>query len=353
MSHSAPEPFLEPAVAAQLRSHLGASLQAHLISADSQKAFCKGAARLLGELLATSLSRLIEPDKLKAALAASLAAATVEKATRPALRQSVTAVMAKLSRQDIPLEELVPEPAERAIEQLLAQPDPTAQQLIRELFQDPAVESVMNDVLFEAIKQFSVQTNPFVADWGLPALLKRLPPIGKVSLSAAFKKMQQDFDKRLEPEARRFLKTFSGRAVDHAMQLTLRKSAEPESVALKQRLFRAVLKRRLDEVCWPPEEQRGQLLRDIIVECYAHVQTHQLLQQELAGWIDEIFAAHGDGSLGDLLAHWGIELTDPTALAEALWPAVAASLAGDLARERLTEAVGAALAEVTLSEPAP
>ncbi len=351
-SDSVPEPFLDPAVAEKLRNHLAARLQAQLISAASREAWCRGASRLMSELLATPLSRLAEPDKVKAALAVSLDPATVEQATRPALERSVTAVMAKLSRQDIPLGELVPEQAEGAIEELLAQPDLIAKQLIRELFEDPAVESVMNDVLFEAIKQFSMQTNPFVADWGLPALLKRLPPFGKVSLSAAFKKMQQDFDKRLEPEARKFLKGFSGRAVEHAMRLTLRKSAEPESVALKQRLFHAMLKRELSEVCWPPDDKRGQLLRDIIVDCYAHGQTHHLLRDELASWIDEIFTEHGDGSLAELLAHWGIELIDPSAAAAALWPIIATSMAGDFVGERLAEAIDAALAEVTADAPA-
>lgn len=324
---------------------LAVRIQHELVQGPLREEWGNSAATVLAELQATPVRRLLDVERVRAALHASLSEPAVERATQPILRHVMTLVMARLAARREPLTEFVPERARQQLDELVAHPDIVPASIVREVMTDPAVESVLRDVLFEALRQFSENVSPFTAEWGLPALLKRLPPIGAGPIKTAIKTMRADFDKRLEPEIRRFLAGFSKRAARRVTELSLRKQQEPEFVELRQRILSALLKRELGELVWPPDDRRGELLIDAVVSITGHVALHEVLRAELDQALDTAIETYGDRTVGEALAALGVALPDLTAMAEAYWPAAEQVLSSDTVRDHLERAITAALAE--------
>src|SRR5262249_37749361 len=145
--------------------------------------------------------------------------------------------------------------------------------LLREALENEAAEEVMRDVLYDALKEFSEKVNPFFADWGLPSLLKKLSPFGLGAMSKGFDSVRVEFDRRLEPEIRKFLLGFSRRALKNVADFTIDKADEPEFVAIRKRLVHFLLERRVAELCPEPDDGRAAMARDIALDLWVYLAT--------------------------------------------------------------------------------
>ena len=330
---------------AELRERLAQGLRQAL----SAGAFRAGWGALVGELWAelarTPVRRLVDRERLGAALEAALARESLGQTTLPLGRRLARLILDRLQQRGEPVGSFVPPAARAKLDQLVARDDVIPADLVRKLTQDPAVEAVIHDVLLEALRQFSVKANPFTADWGLPALLKHLPPFGFGALKSAFETRRGEFEARIEPEIRKFLQGFSRRAVQQATELTLRRQSEPEFAALRQRILAAVLERPVRELGWPADDPRTELALDAAAETVAAEAVGSVLRQELATLLDGLLAAHGDAdeTVAELCARWGTTLPDPGPWAAAWWPVVEAALDGEAMRRAITRAVDEAL----------
>jgi hypothetical protein len=319
------------------------SIQHALVAGRLRDDFGAAAATWVEQLGATRMAELVDAEPIRAALTASLDHGMVRGWTLPLCRHAVRLGMARLAARGEPVADFVPPAARQALDQLVARPDVVPPSIVQEVLQDPAVEEVLRDVLFEALRQFSESASPFTADWGLPALLKRLPPFGASPIRKAIESMRADFEKRLEPEIRKFLAGFSKRATRRAADHWLRKQQEPELRALRQRVVSALLKRPLGELSWPPDDPRGELLLEVVVETVGHVLVHEALRQELDELLDRALAAFGDKTVGEALEALGVGLPEVAGVARAYWPLVARTLEGEPFGAALEKAVAAAL----------
>jgi len=322
-------------------------IQRELVSGALREQWGAAVATVVDDLLRTPVERLVDAERIRRALTASLSRPAVEESTQPLVRHAMRLCMARLASRSEPAGDFVPPSARSSLDELVARPDIVPAEIVQEVMRDPAVEEVLRDVLFEALRQFSESASPFTAEWGLPALLKRLPPFGAAPLRKAIETMRADFDKRLEPEIRKFLAGFSKRAARRATELSLRKQQEPEFIALRQRVVSAVLKRELGELVWPPDDPRGELLIEVVVETVGHVLVHDALREELDRFLDAALEAHGDRPLGDVLRDLGVEVPDVAAAAEAYWPLVEQILDSQALGSALEQVVADALAHET------
>ena len=106
--------------------------------------------------------------------------------------------------------------------------------LVHRVFEDEAAEEVLRDVIYDALVEFNDSVNPFFADWGLPSLLKKVMPIGSGTVIKSIGAIRGEFDKRLEPEMRKFLLVFVRKSKKKIAGLIVSKGSDPKFIALRQ-----------------------------------------------------------------------------------------------------------------------
>ncbi len=85
--------------------------------------------------------------------------------------------------------------------------------LLEALFAEERVRAIVEEFLFDAMREFYERANPFFADSGLPAIVRKLVPIGSGAVLKALDAARGEFEARLEPELKKFLRGFTGRAL--------------------------------------------------------------------------------------------------------------------------------------------
>jgi hypothetical protein len=329
-------------------------LRARLVSDRARAEWEANLAAGVRELLATPVGRLAEAPAIGRAIDALLAPASVERGLVPALEAAWLLAAARLREDARAIGELVPDAARASIDRLLEQRGLLSERLVREALQNEAVEEVMRDVLYDTLREFSDKVNPFFAEWGLPSLLRKLSPFGLGAMSKALEGLRGDFDKRLEPEIRKFLQGFTRRALRDLVSFTLAKQDEPKFVALRKELARFALDQKVSDAVAEAGSDREVALRDTVRAALAHALTLPRTRDELRAVVELAIRAHEQQTLGEALAVYGITATpDVAALADATWPAVSALLASEPARAYVATLVEEFFAGVTAPPEGP
>ena len=271
-------------------------------------------------LLAAKVADLVDVDPLIVALETSLDSADVQSGAQALARLVLRELAARLGTRAESLADVAGKDTLAALDELLARPDVVDEALLADLARDEALERVMQDVLFDALKEFSERVNPFVADWGLPALLDQLPLFGKGTLRKAFDAMRGDFDKRLEPEIRKFLKTFARKSLERMVELTLKNRGEPGHVAMRQHLARTLLERPLRDLCWPVDDPRLALAERVTEAAISAAASHALVRGLVTEAVRELHARWRERSVAEVLAELDIPPPPLDPWVDASWP---------------------------------
>ncbi|MFO0760797.1 MAG: hypothetical protein U0359_30250 [Byssovorax sp.] len=323
MTDPAP-PALDAQALRDLRDRHLAFLRTRLTSAAAEAEWKANFAGITRDFLAMKLGALCDSAAIGRAIEAAIAADLVEKAARPAARRALALTLAELRNEKGTLGARVPAPAREKIDKLLTRPGLLPERLLRELVEQEAVEEMMRDVLYDALKEFSEKVNPFVAEWGLPALLKRLGPFG---MGKGFESMRADFDKRLEPEIRKFLKGFSKKALRQAVQGILDKADEPKSIAVRRHLAAWTMSQEIAQTAKSADAEAIALAQEIGLDLLAAELGREASRARVRAMLDEAIAQRRDRTVGEVLGELGVEIMPETeALAAAIWPVVKAAL---------------------------
>lgn len=307
-----------------------AFLEARLGSAKAEAEWRANLPSIFGDFLSTKVGALVDAEALGHLLDIAAASEVVEKVARPAARRALAVTLAELRKEKGKAGERVPPEAKKKLDRLVARPGLLPERLLRELVEQEAVEEMMRDVLFDALKEFSEKVNPFVAEWGLPALLKRLGPFG---MGKGFETMRADFDKRLEPEIRKFLKGFSKKGLRHAVQITIEKADEPKSIALRKHLVGWVLEQEIASMARGADAETIALGQEIAVDIVAAELAREASRAKYKAMLEEAVTQRNEKSVGEVLVELGIVFVpDFDAIAAATWPAVKAALGSPTAK---------------------
>lgn len=290
-------------------------------------------------LLATPVEELVDPDRLSDALDATLTSATCRDALRPAIEAALMLTTARLTEEERAASEFIPQAAREPLDALVVHPDLLSERLVAAVLEHPAVEEVLRDILHEALTEFSKKVNPFVAEWGIPSLLKRLGPFGFGGVSKGFESMRVEFDKRLEPEIRKFLQGFSRRSLKNLAENFSAKQRDPAFVALRRQLAAWVLEQPISALVLPHDDERLRLSREVYFQVTEHVLVTTKAERRAA--IAFALKAHAKQPLGEALAVYGIRFEpDFEALAAASWDAVVALVESEPLRAWLDRLLG-------------
>ena len=221
--------------------------------------------------------------------------------------------------------------ARAAIDALLERSDLVPEKVIREVFAQEAIEEALRDILFDGLQEFNQTVNPFFADWGLPAILKRMP-IGGGAILKSMGAVKGEFDKRLEPEIRKFLQVFSRKAKTKLADVVVTRGGDPKMVELRKNVVGFLYQQSLAELLANVDDKVS-----ANVEIAAERITLQVLGQEhprkrLREAIDAFLRDAGDQTIGEWLLSLGANATpELDAWAALLWPHVQRALASPVA----------------------
>ena len=323
-------------------------LIARLTSEQAKAELAADFERIHDAVLARPVRDVIDLAALEAAIDASLTKDVFSRATRPATLASHMGTLRILRTERTKVGQLVADETKKKIDQLLERPKLMNEKLVRRAIEQDAVEEILRDVLFDALKEFNEKVNPFVAEWGLPGLLKKLGPFGLGPLGKSLDNVRAEFEKRLEPEMRKFLQGFSRKALKRAADLAVQKSDDPSSVALRKSLAAWVYEQELRELVSNVDDEAAKRLHEIVLDVSEHGATLEIVRKKRRDAMSELFALHKDEPLGAALGRHGISARpDFAALAGAVWPAWVATIQSDAMRGRAKALLTEYFASVT------
>lgn len=307
----------------RLKAQELAFLREHLVSERAERAWRERMPAAWASLLATPLGRVADAGALNRALDLALSARAASRAIRPAARALLLSLDAAARADTTRVRERVPGGARLKIDKLLERPSIVPDRLVREVLDSEAMDEVMHDVLYEALREFSQRVNPFVAEWGLPALLKRLSPLG---LGKGIESARVEFERRLEPEIRRFLRGFSSRARQGTTDALIARAGEPKFVALRQRVASWLIEQRIADLAAGLDAEGAALAQEIALDVLEHNLSREAIATRRRAAVAAFVAAHRDRTVGEVLAHHAIAIEpDFDAIAAATWPLVRAA----------------------------
>jgi len=281
-------------------------------------------------ILRVPVGSLLHPRSTSDIVEAALSPAALDDGIRPAGKLFWILLLGQLRDDKHRLAEYVPDDGREALEDLATRPDIVPERLIREIFEDEAAREVAADMIYDALREFQDKVNPFFAEWGLPALLKRLGPFGLGGMSKAFDGLRGEFEKRLEPEMRRFLTTFTGRGVKRAADYAIDHSGDRAFIALRKRLVRWVLDQTVASLIGSIGEPLLNQGHDVAVDIAAHALAMDSVRARRRLVVEQLVALHAAQPLGEALSQYGITARPNLDLvARATWPFVRAALSSE------------------------
>jgi hypothetical protein len=332
---------LSPEILAELRARHLAFLEARLVGAEAEAEWRTNVAAIWADLLAARVRDLADAPALAAALDTVLTPDLVEKAARPLAQRILPLVLRELRAEPGKLADHVPAPTRAKIEALLSRPSLTPDRILRELAEQEAIQEVLRDVLFDGLKEFSEKVNPFIAEWGIPSLLKRMSLFGG-AMTKGLESVRAELDRRSEPEIQRFLAGFTKKGLRKMVEASVsRPAADPKSVALRRHMLTWLLDQELSLLVREADAEGIALGQEVVVDLVAadFARAARAAQRRRIG--DELLAAAGDLTVAEALAALGVTLApDLGALAAATWPLVKTLVEGPAVRGWMHKLVG-------------
>jgi hypothetical protein len=312
---------LPPATLAALRAKHIAYLAERLTDDRARGDFVRSFANAYDHVLSRPLRELVDPTALASLLTDVVTADAVRGLAAPVVREIHRRTVAALKTDDAKLGDYVTEEAREAIDALLARPDLLPDDLVHRVFEDEATEEVLRDVLYDALVEFNDSVNPFFADWGLPALLKRFMPIGSGTVLKSIGAVRAEFDKRLEPEIRKFLLVFMRKSKGKIADLVVAKGADPKFIALRRSVMAYFYERTVAELTETVDDDARDAV-DTAAEAIAlELARRDHPRERLGAELEKLLEERGDTTLGAWLASIGaVARPELERIAELLWP---------------------------------
>lgn len=212
----------------------------------------------------------------------------------------------------------VPEEARVALARLVAEPKLLPPSLVHHVVEQDALEEVLRDVLFDALREFNDRVNPFFAEWGLPGLLKKLMPLGFGAVSKSLEAVKGEFDRRLEPEMRKFLQTFSKKALRRTADILAQRMETPAFAEVRRAGLTWLYDQPVGSLVDLASDPAAADLHNAGVSILKRVGTSEHARVRRAQVVASFYRAHGARPLGALLAEVGLTARPDFDLAAAL-----------------------------------
>ncbi len=294
-------------------------------------------------LLATEVGKLATPEALDRLWTAFSTDPWLSNAARPIVRTAILLEMARLREDPERLSRYVSAEAIDLMNELLGKPGLVPEKLVKKLIGHPAFETIARDVLDDALREFSEKVDPFRAEWGLPSILKLGGPfsLGLSAFAKSIDGIRDELGKRVEPERKRFLQTFARRSLDTVAEAVVKRSDEPQFVALRKELFAWLLEQPVSELVATQPAPVTELVEKFGHKLAVHNAHAEGTARRRRAHVELLLRAHEKQSLESALSVYGAKLEpDFDAIVGVLWPLVESLLEAEFADKFIDELVG-------------
>lgn len=313
---------LPKGVATDLRRRHVEFLRERLVSDAACEDWKRLARRGWETLVATRVRDLVDARTAARAVASVIDAESVRGLFAPVLREVARQSVSALRRDPTKLGDYVPDDARAAVDELLERHDLVPDDLVREVFEQKVVEDAISNTLYDAITQFQSTVNPFFAEWGLPSIIKRVP-IGGGMILSSMESLRAEFDRRVEPEIRKFLAVFSRRTKSELAELFLSNSGDPKLAKLRKDLVAYLYTRTVKELLAGLDEEMTETGAFVAERVTLRIVERPESAASLEAALVRLLEEHGDRTVGEWLERTGASQDAALeAWAEASWPLV-------------------------------
>lgn len=274
-------------------------------------------------ILSTEVRQLFDGATLAALIEKVSGDPMLSETIRPLFRASMLLSMARLREDPDKLGVYVSDEAKELVEKLLSQPNLLPEKFVKRLLAHGAFEEIARDVLDHALREFAEKIDPFKAEWGLPSLLKLKGPfsLGISAVAKSIEAVRQEFDKRVEPERKRFLAVFARKSLEMVAEFVIKRNDQPEFVALRKELFAWLLEQPVAELMSTASEKATELTEQAGHAIARHVSQLEATKRRRRAQIDLVLTAHASQTLAQALAVYGAKVTvDAKPLVAVAWP---------------------------------
>ena len=153
---------------------------------------------------------------------------------RPAIRFAVVNAVVEARTDDQPLSRWVPDDAQKEIEAIAERKGLVDPAWVEHVFAQKAMEEVVTDTLYKALKDFSTI---------LPRLVTSMTPSALGKLTKLGGRVVDGVEKRIEPEIKKWLDKGGRRALDGAARFTIDHLDDPVSIEGRRNTVRFALSR--------------------------------------------------------------------------------------------------------------
>jgi hypothetical protein len=271
---------------------------------------------------------LVDPASAAVLLRRGLDSEALLPALRRQGRASLERELDRLRRSGRAATDLLPPGGADRLRRFLGEPTWFHGEWVRKLAANAVLEQVMGATLYEVLREFVLTVNPFFSGWGLPALLKKAGPLGKLGLFGVslesggrmLEGLREEFERQLEPHLRAFLQKSARAALLRAVDLARSEERLAAFAELRVRLFDELLSTRLSGL--PPHLETLDRLEELL---FGLLQDGRavLLESDLEARLAGLLQRSGARTLAGLLQDHGL---DPEALLEPLARALTPAL---------------------------
>jgi hypothetical protein len=313
---------LPKGVLAELRRRHVVFLRDRLVGEAAREDWTRLARESWKSLAARRVRDVVDAKAAAGALVRVLDADSIQRLLAPVLKDVARQTVRALQSDDALLGDYVPSDARVAIDKLLERHDLIPDDLVRKVFEQKVVEDAIQNTLYDALTQFQSTVNPFFAEWGLPSILKRMP-IGGGMILASMEAMRGEFDRRVEPEIRKFLAVFSRRTQGEIAELFLSKSGDPKLVQLRKDIVAYLYTRPIEDLLAGLDDEVTETTAFVAERVALRVVERKEAAESLETALRRLLDEHGDATVGQWLERTGASADAAIERwAEIVWPLV-------------------------------
>jgi uncharacterized protein (DUF1778 family) len=158
-------------------------------------------------------------------------------------------------------------------------------------------------------------------------------PIGSGTLLKSMNTLKSEFDKRLEPEMRKFLLVAARKSKGKIADFVVTKGGDPKQVALRQNVVRFLYEETFANLLKNVDDDARMELDTAVEEIVLSAIGNDRPRERLSKELEKLVAEHGDEPIGKWLERIGVvERPALAALADLTWPYVRLALESPPAR---------------------
>lgn len=263
-------------------------------------------------LLSQQVGDFVDTDVLKSILKLLLDGAFLEELLENIVKPYIISELNRIREDNEEIDYYFDERSLKLLRDVISNPDLLPKEWLEKTLDHEAFHQLMASLLYNALKEFTIQVNPFFSSWGLPALLKKAAPFGGIFDpfgvgNKVIDTLKTEFEKQLEPQIKNFLTFFTGTAIQHAYSFATGKENKKIFIELRQDMLTNILaeKTSIFTSSLTPKaiEQFAELSSSMTLQYLRRKSTRKLIKER----IDSFFDERNEQTFGEIFAKYNID----------------------------------------------